>query len=113
MEKQRDINSYFQGVLENINIILDNNFYSDDDKKSLESVKLKIENWYAVYKEKNTLNGIEPKELENIGFEITDFFDKYVITESVKENYAERLSYDFGHLEKDWKIEMLEGKKNG
>lgn len=55
------------------------------------------------------MKGIEPKELESIGLEITDFFDKYVVTESVKENYAERLLYDFGHLEMKWKTELLGG----
>lgn len=66
---------------------------------------------YKTYKEKNTLKEIEPKELEYIGFEITNFFDRYLKTESVKENYAERLLYDFGNLEMIWKDEMLEGKK--
>ena len=113
MEKQRDINSYFEGILENINIILDNSFYSNDDKKNLEYVKLEVETWYISYKEKNTLKCIQPNKLKNIGIEITDFFDKYVMTEPVKENYAERLSYDFGYLEKNWKVEMLGGKKNG
>jgi len=113
MEKKRDINSYFKGVLENINVILNSEFYNENDKKNLEYVKIEIEKWYKIYKQKNTLIGIEPNELKNIGLEVTDFFDKYMITESVKENYAERLLYDFGHLEKDWKSEMLGGKKNG
>ena len=113
MEKQRNINLYFQGVLENINIILNNNFYKEEDKLILKYVKLEIEKWYEIYKEENTLKGIAPEELKNIGFEITDFFDKYMIIESVKENYAERLLYDFGQLEKDWKVEMLVEKKNG
>ena len=43
--------------------------------------------------------------------EITDFFDKYIKIESVKENYSERLLYNFSHLEKEWKSEMLGGKK--
>jgi len=110
MNSDRDIKSYFDGVLENIDIILDNSFYKDKDKESLIFVKTKIEHWYKTYKEKNTLTGILPKELEIIGFEITDFFDHYIATESVKENYAERLLYDFGHLEKDWKNEMLNRK---
>lgn len=113
MEKQRNINSYFEGVLENINIILNNNFYSENDKKTLEYVKIEIDKWYKIYKQKNTLIGIEPNELKNIGLEITDFFDKYIITESLKENYAEKLLYDFGYLEKIWKIEMLGGKEIG
>ncbi len=39
--------------------------------------------------------------------EITDFFAQYVAIESVKANYSERLSYDFGELEILWKKEML------
>lgn len=111
MSRKRDINSYFDGVLENIDTIVKNSFYKDEDKENLKFVKLKIQEWYKTYKEKNTLKEIEPKELEYIGFEITDFFDRYLKTESVKENYAERLLYDFGNLEMIWKDEMLEGKK--
>lgn len=106
---QRDIKSYFEGVLENIDIILDNSFYKDEDKEGLKYVKLKIKDWYKIYMEKNTLKGIEPDELKKIDLEITDFFDKYVATESVKENYAERLLFDLGQLETKWKDEMLGG----
>ena len=73
---ERDIESYFEGVLENIDIILDNSFYKDEDKEGLKYVKLKIKDWYKIYMEKNTLKGIEPDELKKIDLEITDFFDK-------------------------------------
>ena len=43
---ERDIESYFDGVLENIDIILDNGFYKDEDKEGLKYVKLKIKDWY-------------------------------------------------------------------
>lgn len=109
----RDIDSYFQGVLENIEIILNNNFYATKNKINFKKLKKEIENWYTVYKETKTLKGIETKNLENIDLEITDFFDKYIIKEAVKENYAERLLYDFGHLEENWKQEMLGGNKDG
>lgn len=113
IKKSRNIDSYFKGVIENIEIILDNNFYKVEDKENLKFVKSKIENWYKNYQAKNTLKCIEPKELENIELEITDFFDKYIATESVQENYAERLLYDFGYLEHDWKNEMLGYDQNG
>ena len=113
MKEQRDVKSYFDGVLENICIILKNDFYKEEDKNIFNEIKIKIENWYESYIEENTLKNIEPKELEYIGLEITDFFGKYVSTESVKENYAERLSYDFGHLEIYWKKEIMGGRKNG
>ena len=54
----------------------------------------------------------ERKSPEVVAYELTDIFDKYVETESVSENYTERLLYDFGHLEKSWKDEMLGGKSN-
>lgn len=73
MEEKRDIKSYFEGVLENINIILDRNFYKDNDKQTLISIRLQIENWYKTYQEKNTLICIQPKELEKFELEITDF----------------------------------------
>lgn len=111
-KKIKDTELYFESVLENINIILSNSFYKNEDKENLKLVKSKLENWYKIYKEENTLKSIGSKELENIELEITDFFDKYVAVESVKENYAERLSYDFGCLEIRWKKEMLEGSTN-
>lgn len=49
---ERDIESYFDGVLENIDIILDNGFYNDEDKEGLKYVKLKIKDWYKIYMEK-------------------------------------------------------------
>lgn len=110
--KKRNINSYFQGIIENIDIILNNNFYDNNDKKNLISIKVKIEKWYKNYIEKNTLIGIMPKELENIDFEITDIFDKYFINEEKEENYTERLLYDFQCLEEEWKKEMLREKNN-
>ena len=112
-KKIRDTTSYFKGVLENIEIILNNNFYATKDKINFKKLKEKIESWYTVYNETNTLKGIEAKDLENIDLEITDFFDKYIIKEPVEENYAERLLYDFGHLEENWKQEMLGGNKDG
>ena len=110
MDKKRNIESYFDGVIENINIILSNDFYTD--KNNLKKVRKIVGNWYKNYKENNTLKGINPKELEYIGLEITDFFDRYLIKESSKDNYSERLSYDFGHLELSWKEEMLGGKNS-
>ena len=71
--------------------------------------QLKIKDWYKIYMEKNTLKGIEPDELKKIDLEITDFFDKYVASDSVKESHAERLLFDLGQLETKWKDEMLGG----
>ena len=52
MKEQRDIKSYFDGVLENISIILTNDFYKEKDKKVFSEIKVKIENWYKCYIEK-------------------------------------------------------------
>lgn len=107
MNNNRDINSYFDGVINNINIILNNEFYSNKD--NLEDVKNKVISWQKDYKKNNTLKGIDVKDLEYLDLEITDFFADYVAIEPAKENYAERLSYDFSVLEHKWKDEMLGG----
>lgn len=104
----RDIKSYFEEVIENIDIILKENFY--ENKDDLYNVKKEIVKWYDNYKTDNPLKHIEPEKLKELDIEITDFFAQYVATESVKQNYAERLSYDFSKLEKYWKDEMLGGK---
>lgn len=106
----KEITNYFNSILKNIDIILENDFYKNIDKEILKKVKLEIENWYNTYKIKNTLKEIDSTKLKELDLEITDFFDKYIEIESVKENYAERLLYDFGHLEHYWKKEMLGGK---
>lgn len=101
----RDINLYFEGVIQNIDIILNNDFYKNKD--NLIIVKNSIIKWYDSYKTHLTLKQINPEELKNLDLEITDFFADYVETEPVNENYAERLSYDFDKLERYWKDEML------
>lgn len=108
--KEREISSYFEGVILNINIILNNSFYQN--KTSLNEIKNKVIKWYDGYKKYKTLKKIHPKELEKMDLEITDFFAQYVTIESIKENYAERLSYNFSELERYWKKEMLEGNLN-
>lgn len=112
MDKKRDINSFFNGALDNIDIILENDFYELENKKNLKEIRKKIKNWYKTYQDKKTLKDIEPKELEFIALEITDLFDKFYTTEAIDKNYTERLLYDFGCLEKYWKKEMLGDKKN-
>ena len=104
---KRDIISYFEGVLENIDIISKNSYYKDDDKQNIISARKIIENWYNNYKKTDSLIGIDVNDLKNVGLETTDFFDKYYETESLTENYSERLLYDFGKLEIFWKEEML------
>lgn len=113
VNESRNTISFFKGVLENIEIILNSNFYADEDKINFNKLKEKIKSWYTTYKETNTLKDIDAKDLENVDLEITDFFDKYIIKEPVKENYAERLLYDFGHLEENWKQEILGENEDG
>lgn len=111
MESRRDINSYFDGVLNNIDTILNDDFY--ENKESLLSVRKKILKWYDSYKKSKSLKKIDPNELKDLDLEITDFFARYVKIEPVKQNYTERLSFDFSELESLWKEEMLGGKVNG
>ncbi len=108
---ERDVNSYFDGIISNIDTILNNDFYKN--KKQLNIVKTEIIKWYDSYKEYKTLKKISPKTLEDLDLEITDFFAQYIETESVEENYAERLLYDFDELERYWKAEMLGENYNG
>lgn len=111
MENTRDINSYFEGVLKNIDIILNDSFYKN--KQDLYMVKREVELWYNNYKINKSLKCIEPEKLKNLDIEITDFFAQYVETEPAQQNYAERLSYDFSELEDFWKKEMLGDELNG
>ena len=110
MKNYEEINSFFIETLENMDNILNNDFY--ENKGNLIKAREKVQNWYDNFKNNKTLKNIEPKDLEFIDLEITDIFDEYIASEPVSENYIERLSYDFGHLEKYWKNEMLEGKEN-
>ena len=98
---------YFDSIIENIDIILENSFY--ENKKSLLWVKEVISSWYEDYKKNNTLKNISAEDLKKLDLEITDYFAQYVETEPANENYCERLSYDFGELEALWKAEMLKG----
>jgi len=111
--EERDIKSYFEGVIENIDFILKNDFYKIDDKKCLFSIRPEIENWFNYYLKNNTLKYINPETLKNIDLEITTLFDAYIASEPLEENYVERLLFNFGKLEKRWKDEMLGGKING
>ena len=112
MKKDIDFNLYFERVIECINSIHKSDMYDVNEKENLNNVKKKIEYWYNFYLKSNTLKEINPSDIEYIDLEITDFFDKYIKTESINENYSERLLYDFGLLMKEWKNEMLGGKNN-
>ena len=111
MENKRNIKSYFEGILNNIDIILKDDFY--EEKENLINVQEIIEKWYSEYLQSKSLKNIDYKKLEYMKIEITDFFDKYFISEPLNKNYSERLSYDYSHLEHYWKDEMLGGMKNG
>lgn len=108
---EKEITTLFIHSFEEIDNILNSNFYKETDKNNLKKIRKKLSIWYNNYKEKSTLKTINPRELEYIDLEITSLFDKYYQEESLKENYTERLSYDFSHLEHYWKDEML-GEKN-
>lgn len=105
-----EINSLFLKVLEDIDLIMNDDFYNE--KSSLLSVKEIIQNWYNNFQEQKTLKAINPENLKFADLEITDLFDKYLKTESVTNNFTERLSYDFGILKKVWKDQMLGEKSN-
>ena len=110
MKEEKEIISFFNDTLEDIDDILKSDFYHD--KANLKEIREKIERWYKNFIQKKSLVCIEPQELKQLDLDITTIFADYVATEPVKENYTERLLYDFGHLEKYWKDEMLGGNKN-
>lgn len=112
-KEERNIKSYFEGVIENIDIILNDDFYKQDDKKCLISIRPEIEKWFDDYLKNNTLKNINPETLKDMGLEITTLFDNYIASEPLENNYVERLLFDFGKLEKYWKDEMLGGEING
>lgn len=99
----------FVSTLDSIDTIINNNFYTD--KANIKEVRKKINDWYKNFKDTNSLKGITPEDLKYLDLEITDLFDKYLSSEPVKENYTERLSYNFSLLQHEWKSEML-GEKN-
>ncbi|MBR1413213.1 MAG: hypothetical protein IJ574_00900 [Bacilli bacterium] len=101
----KDIDTFFSKILEDIDKIIENDFYIE--KKNILVIKNKIQEWYVCYKKNKTLKKINVKDLEFIDKEINDLFDKYIISEPINENYIERLSYDFGHIKKYWKSENV------
>ena len=103
-----EIDSLFLKILSDIELIMKDDFYIE--KSSLLKIKVIIKKWYDEFKIEKSLKTIDVKNLEFISLEITDLFDIYFKTESVTNNFVERLLYDFSILEKVWKDEMLGGK---
>lgn len=108
-QENSDISKLFINILNDINLIEKSKFYKKDD--SFSKIKEIIKQWYDNYKLNKILTSITVKDLEYLDLEITSFFDKYIESESIKENYSERLYYDFCRLEKIWKNKML-GEKS-
>lgn len=108
-QENSDISKLFINILNDINLIEKSKFYKKDD--SFRKIKEIIKQWYDNYKLNKILTSITLKDLEYLDLEITSFFDKYIESESIKENYSERLYYDFCRLEKIWKNKML-GEKS-
>ncbi|MGM9877990.1 MAG: hypothetical protein ACI33S_04995 [Bacilli bacterium] len=111
MEIKREIDFIFDDIIECMNCVDKSDVYNKNDKENLIKIKNKIEYWYKSYLKNSTLKEIMPNDIEYIDLELTDFFDKYIKIESVKENYSERILYNFSHLMKEWKNEMLGGMK--
>lgn len=103
-QENSDISKLFINILNDINLIEKSKFYKKDD--SFSKIKEIIKQWYDNYKLNKMLTSITVKDLEYLDLEITSFFDKYIESESIKENYSERLYYDFCRLEKIWKKDL-------
>lgn len=104
VQENSDIGKLFINIINDINLIEKSKFYKKDD--SFRKIKEIIEQWYDNYKINNELTSIMLKDLEYLDLEITSFFDQYIESESTKENYSERLYYDFCNLEKKWKNDL-------
>jgi hypothetical protein len=102
------IEQTFLSIFESIDYIMHSSFY--EDKLNIAKIKKIFKKWYSSYTQYKTLKEISIKELKYLDLEITNIFDRYIKDEPVKENYVERLSYDFSLLEKEWKKEVLGGK---
>lgn len=104
------IKDLFENMIVALDFILDNDFYLN--KYSVPQIKKIVEKWYSEFREKNTLKTISVEDLKFLDLEITEIFDVYFKNEPLKDNYTERLLYDFGALEGYWKDEMLGGNND-
>ena len=104
MNNQKEICTFFKNILDDIDNIMNNNFY--ENKYNMDLVKEKVEVWYSNFEKEKVLKNIKLEDLEYIQNNIDEIFDEYISSESVKENYVERLSYDFSNLKHLWKDEI-------
>lgn len=101
----KEIHSLFDGLIDSIDYMLENNFYKERD--IIFQIKGKILNWFEDFRVSKSLINITVEDIKFLDLEITDLFDKYIAVEDVLENYIERTSYNFGLLKKAWKDEKL------
>ena len=104
---QKEINDLFQGIINTIDLVFLNDFYTETN--SLVDVRKIIKKWYDDFKKYNTLTNIKAKDLEFVDLEITNFFDIYITNEPMSHNYTEILSHSISVLEKYWKDEINSG----
>ena len=107
---QEEINTLFIALIKDIDAMIEKDFYKE--KQIIKEIKEKVQDWFNDFKISKTLNNITLENIKFIDEEITELIDKYIMIEPVEENHVERLSYDFGILERIWKDEMLGEMKN-
>ena len=107
---QEEINTLFIALIKDIDAMIEKDFYKE--KQIIKEIKEKVQDWFNDFKISKTLNNITLENIKFIDEEITELIDKYIMIEPVEENHVERLSYDFGILERIWNDEMLGEKKN-
>ena len=90
-QENSDISKLFINILNDINLIEKSKFYKKDD--SFSKIKEIIKQWYDNYKLNKILTSITVKDLEYLDLEITSFFDKYIESESIKENYSDKSTF--------------------
>ncbi len=98
----RDVNSYFERVIECINSIHKSDMYDVNEKENLNNVKKKIEYWYNSYLKSNTLKEINPNDIEYMDLKITVF-----LTNILKLNQLMKI------ILKDYYIILVFWRKNG
>lgn len=104
----KDITELFNNIIDDINNIIENDFY--DDKGEMSKVREIILVWFDDFKKRGTLKNISRDDLIFADLEISTIFGMYISSESVSDNFCERLTFDFGMLKRYWKDEVVGGK---
>ena len=102
------ITELFNNIIDDIENIIENDFYGD--KGEIRKVRGIILAWFDDFNKNGTLKNISRDDLVFVDLEISTIFGMYISSESVSDNFCERLSFDFSLLKKYWKDEIVGGR---